>query len=195
MLPALSTEKYAIVWVPSFEPSDGAGMTTLVPTVYVGLPSTLYSVTFTPEPASFPVRFTVTALACHPLGASSVVFGFVLSTSFVSAAEVVVLPAASVATTWSSTLPSATDVESKVEPVGCQVVPPLVEYSYATLAIPEAFAPPGSLVLELRPTAPRRYAPGSSSVALGAVLSTRRLATAAETPWLPATSYATVRKS
>jgi hypothetical protein len=93
------------------------------------LPSTLYSVTFTPEPASFALRLTVTGLACQPLGASSVVFGFVLSTSFVRGAEVVVLPAASVATTCSWTLPSATEVESKVEPVGSQVVPPSVEYS------------------------------------------------------------------
>jgi hypothetical protein len=40
-----------------------------------------------------------------------------------------VLPAASVATTWRSTFPSATEVESKVEPVGSQVVPAFVEYS------------------------------------------------------------------
>src|SRR5262249_33354235 len=116
-------------WAPSFDPSDGAGITTLVPTVYVGLPSTLYSVTFTPEPASFAVRLTVTALECQPLGASSVVLGFVLSTSFVSADETVVLPALSVATTCRSTFPSLTDVESNVEPVGCQEAPPLVEYS------------------------------------------------------------------
>jgi hypothetical protein len=118
-----------------------------------------------------------------------------LSTSFVSAEETVVLPALSVATTCRSTLPSPTEVESNVEPVGCQVAPPFVEYSYATLAMPEAFAPPGSLVLELRPTAPRRYAPGSFSDAVGGVLSTRRLLTGAEAAWLPATSNATVRKS
>src|SRR5438034_5701947 len=104
MLPALSTEKYAIVWVPSFEPSAGAGMTTLVPTVYVGLPSTLYSVTLTPEPPSFGVSCTVTELACQPLGASSVVLGFVLSTSFVNGDDVVLLPALSVETTCSWTL-------------------------------------------------------------------------------------------
>src|SRR5204863_8350222 len=120
-------------------------MTTLVPTVYVGLPSTLYSVTLTPEPPSFGVSCTVTELACHPLGASSVVLGFVLSTSLVNGDDVVLLPALSVETTCSWTLPSATGVESKVEPVGCHVAPPFVEYSYATLAIPDAFAPPGSL--------------------------------------------------
>src|SRR4029079_909581 len=100
-------------------------MRTLVPTVYVGLPSTLYSVTLTPEPASLGARCTVTAAACQPLGASSLVEGFVLSTSFVTGADVLVFPAASVATTCRATLPSVTDVESKVEPVGSQVVPPL----------------------------------------------------------------------
>src|SRR5438105_12626167 len=134
----------------------------------------LYSVTFTPEPASLGVSVTATGLACQPPGASSVVFGFVLSTRLVSEAEVVLLPAASVATTWRSTLPSGTDDELKLEPVDCQVAPPFVEYSYATLTIPEAFDPPGSLVLEVRLTAPRRYGPGSLSVAVGGVLSISR---------------------
>src|SRR5437870_1602314 len=129
ILPALSTEKYAIVWAPSFEPSAGAGMTTDVPTVYVGLPSMLYSVTLTPEPPSLALSVTVTALDCQPLGALSVVAGFVLSTRLVTAAEVVVLPAASVATTWRSTFPSGTELELKLAPVDCQVPPPFVEYS------------------------------------------------------------------
>ena len=129
MLPALSTEKYAIVCTPSLEPFDGAGMTTLVPAVYVGLPSTLYSVTLTPEPASDAEKVTVTGLdmpaaRCVVAGA-----GFVLSTSFVSAEDAVVLPALSVATTRRWTFPSATEVESKVEPVGCHVPPPFDEYS------------------------------------------------------------------
>src|SRR5262245_41128575 len=155
----------------------------------------LYSDTLTPDPASLAVRVTVTGVAFHPLGALSVVFGFVLSTSFVSGAEVVVLPAASVATTWSWTLPSATEAELNVEPVGCHVLPPSVEYSYATVAMPEAFAPPGSLVEEVKVTAPRRYAPGSFTVASGGVLSTRRSATGVAAAWLPAMSQATVRKS
>src|SRR3954468_5548483 len=108
------------------------------------------------EPASLGESVTVTALACHPPGALSLVLGFVLSASFVRAAEVVVLPAGAVATTCRSTLPSATEVKSNVEPVGCQVVPPFAEYSYATVATPDALAPPGSLVLEARFTAPRR---------------------------------------
>jgi hypothetical protein len=33
MLPALSAEKYAIVCAPSLEPSAGAGIVTVVPTV------------------------------------------------------------------------------------------------------------------------------------------------------------------
>src|SRR5438445_59302 len=61
--------------------------------------------------------------------------------------------------------------ELKLEPVDCQVAPPFVEYSYTTLATPEAFDPPGSLVLDVRLTAPRRYGPGSLSVAAGGVLS------------------------
>src|SRR3954452_11157044 len=184
-----------MVCAPSFEPFAGAGTTTLVPTVEVGLPSTLYSVTFTPDPPSLGESCTVTAPACQPLGASSVVLGLVLSTTFVTGADAVVLPAVSAATTCRATLPSATDVESKVDPVGSHVVPPFVEYSYATVAIPEAFAPPGSLVLELRATAPRRYAPGSFSVAFGVVLSTSLPVTGVAADWLPATSYATVRKS
>ncbi len=138
---------------------------------------------------------TVTGLACQPAGALSLVLGFVLSTSRATVADVVLFPAASVATTWRSTLPSATDVEANVEPVDCQVAPPLVEYSYAMPTTPEAFDPPGSLVLDVRLTAPRRYVPGSLSVAFGGVLSTRRLLTGVAAAWFPATSNATVRKS
>ena len=72
---------------------------------------------------------TVTGLDCQPLGALSVVAGFVLSARLVTAAEVVVLPAASVATTWRSTLPSGTAAELKLAPVDCQLPPPFVEYS------------------------------------------------------------------
>src|SRR5438067_1576014 len=104
-------------------------MATLVRAVWVGFPSTLYSVTFTPEPASLGVRVTVTGLDCHPLGALSEVVGFVLSTSRVTVGEVVEFPAASVATTWRFTLPSGTEAELKVAPVDCQVAPPFVEYS------------------------------------------------------------------
>src|SRR5204862_936658 len=114
--------------------------------------------------------------------------GFVLSTRRVSGADVVLLPAASVARTWSSTLPLATDDELKLEPVDCQVAPPSVEYSYATLTMPEASDPPGSLVLEVRLTVPRRYGPGSPSVAVGGVLSTSRPVTGVAAAWFPATS-------
>src|SRR3954452_11663568 len=118
-----------MVCAPSFEPLAGAGRSTLVASVEVGLPSSLYFVTVPPDPPSLGESCTVTALACQPLGASSLVLGLVLSTSFVTGADALVLPAASVATTCRATLPSATDVESKVEPVGSQVVPPFVEYS------------------------------------------------------------------
>src|SRR5919108_4117424 len=155
----------------------------------------LYSVTLTPEPASVGVGVTVTALDCPPLGALSVVTGFVLSTKLVTAADVLTLPAASVAITWMSTFPSATAVESKLAPVDCHVPPPFVEYSYATLTTPEALAPPGSLVVDVRLTVPRRYGPGFVIVASGSVLSTSRPATGVDAAWLPATSYATVRKS
>ena len=75
------------------------------------------------------VSVTVTGLDCQPLGALSVVAGLVLSARLVTAAEVVVLPAASVATTCRSTLPSGTAVELKFAPVDCQLPPPFVEYS------------------------------------------------------------------
>src|SRR5512133_3080128 len=155
----------------------------------------LYSVTLTPEPPSLAVSVTVTGLDCQPLGALSVVAGFVLSARLVTAAEVVMLPAASVATTCRSTLPSATAAELKVAPVDCQLPPPLVEYSYATVTTPEAFEPPGSPVEDVRLTAPRRYGPGLLMVAVGTVLSTRRSVTGVAAAWFPATSYATVWKS
>src|SRR5687767_3455284 len=164
-------------------------MTTVVPTVYVGLPSTLYSVTLMPEPPpSFGVRVTVTALDCQPLGALSVVTGFVLSTRLVTKDDVVEFPAASVAITCRSTLPSGAAVLSKLAPVDCQEPPPLVEYSYATLTTPEAFAPPGSLVEDVRLTEPRRYGPGLLIVASGGVLSTSRSVTGVAAAWFPATS-------
>ena len=75
------------------------------------------------------VSVTVTGLDCQPLGALSVVAGFVLSARFVTGAELVVLPAASVATTCRLTFPSGTAVELKLAPVDCQVPPPFVEYS------------------------------------------------------------------
>src|SRR6266550_5166621 len=137
----------------------------------------LCSVTLTPEPPSLAVSVTVTGLDCQPLGALSVVAGFVLSARLATGAEVVVLPAASVATTCRSTFPSGTALELKFAPVDCQVPPPFVGYSYATVAMPEAFDPPGSAVAEVRVTAPRRYGPGLLIVAVGTVLSTRRSVT------------------
>ena len=54
--------------------------------------------------------------------------------------------------------------------------------------------PGGSSTTELRLTAPRRFAPGSFSEAVGGVLSIRRGSTGAPSVTLPATSVATVRK-
>ena len=61
------------------------------------------------------------------------------------------------------------------------------------MAIPE---PPVSLVFEVSVTVPPTGLPGLSMVALGAVLSMRRLATiVGELSGVPATSVATERKS
>src|SRR2546426_186257 len=54
---------------------------------------------------------------------------------------------------------------------------------------------PESLVDEVSATVPLRFAPGSFIVALGGVLSTRMLVTAADAPSLPAASIATARRS
>ena len=81
---------------PSFEPSLGAGTSTLVP-LWNGPPSTEYSVADGPEPASEALRPTVTAEDCQPEGALSVVAGGVLSTRLVTTEEAPTLPAASVA--------------------------------------------------------------------------------------------------
>ena len=83
----------------------------------------------TPDPASFADRFTVTSDACQPDGASSVVTGFALSIASLTAAEVVVLPAWSVTTTWSKRPPSGSAVVFSVAPVFVHVEPPSVEYS------------------------------------------------------------------
>ena len=86
-----------MVCEPSFEPSAGAGMSTLVP-AWNEPPSTEYSVSEGPEPASEAPRVTVTGEDCQPEGASSVVVGGVLSTRLVTTGERPTLPAASVAT-------------------------------------------------------------------------------------------------
>src|ERR687888_180462 len=98
------------------------------------------------------------------------------------------LTALSVASTCSSTFPSATAVVLNAAVVGVHVVPPSVEYSYATDETPEPFVPFGSLVAEVRLTVARRYGPGSLIVAFGAVLSTSLFGTGFEAAWLPATS-------
>src|SRR5215207_2235921 len=72
---------------------------------------------------------------------------------------------------------------------------PPISASYMTTDTPEATGGPGgSSTTELRLTAPRRFAPGSFSEAVGAVLSIRRGPTGAPMVTLPATSDATVRK-
>ena len=72
---------------------------------------------------------------------------------------------------------------------------PPISASYMTTETPEATGGPGgSSTTELRLTAPRRFAPGSFSEAVGGVLSIRRGPTGAPSVTLPATSVATVRK-
>ena len=55
--------------------------------------------------------------------------------------------------------------------------------------------PPVSLVDDVSPTVPLRFAPGSFIVALGGVLSTRMPVTADDGPSFPAASTATARRS
>ena len=72
-------------------------------------------------------------------------------------------------------------------------LPPFGASSYETVAMPE---PPVSPVVEARETVPPTGSPGLSIVALGAVLSIRRLDTTdGEISALPATSVATERRS
>ena len=88
-------------------------------------------------------------------------------------------------------MPSATPVVFQVAGAGSQVTPPSGEISKVVVTMPEAFAPPGSLVpagFVASVTVACRFAPGSTIWAIGAVLSTRRLVTATPLLWLPATS-------
>jgi hypothetical protein len=91
--PATSVEKNEIVWTPSPE------TLTLVP-LFQPPPSTAYWVLATPEPPSFALRLTVTALDCQPLGALWPVVGAVLSTRRPETTlDIVTLPATSVTST------------------------------------------------------------------------------------------------
>ena len=72
-------------------------------------------------------------------------------------------------------------------------LPPFGASSYETVATPE---PPVSFVFEVRVTVPPTGLPGLTIVALGAVLSMRRLATTVgDASPFPAVSVATERKS
>ena len=83
--------------VPSFEPSLGAGIVTLVPD-WNDPPSTAYSVSDGPEPASEALSVMCTSDDCQPPGASSLVVGGVLSTRLVTTVEAATFPATSTAT-------------------------------------------------------------------------------------------------
>src|SRR5213594_2282113 len=109
--PARFVERYVIVCVPSFEPSDGAGTVTVVPLCHEPV-STLNCVPWTPDSAS----------------ASSVVAGGVLSTTSVRSALVVLLPARSSTFTRTSQAPSA-GVQVEGAPIAVHVYAPLGERS------------------------------------------------------------------
>ena len=99
-LPALSRERYLIVFVPS--PLD-ARIVTVVPGVHVVPPSRLYSVTAMPLRSEPGVSTTDTSWFCGPAGALSVVTGAVLSTvTSCGVTEQRPLPAASAAATQKS---------------------------------------------------------------------------------------------
>ena len=168
--PARFVARYVIVCVPSFEPFAGAGTTTDVPAVNEP-PSTLYSRPLgraTPDSASTPVRATVTAALCQFASASSPTVGAVLSTRIVRVAVVVELPTLSGTTARSSYVPSA-GVQVAGEAIGLHEPPPSVDCSIAIAAVstPE----PRSLAVTESGIVPWPHWPGSSSVAVGAVLS------------------------
>src|SRR4051794_33892240 len=72
-----------------------------------------------------------------------------------------------------------------------QVAPALSLYSNATVAMPE----PPSVAVAARATVARSGVPGLVNDTVGAVLSIRRLVTAAEAVVFPALSVASARKS
>ena len=77
-------------------------------------------------------------------------------------------------------------------PIAVHVPAPAGERWKTTWAMP---LPPVSAADPVSVTVARRFAPGSSWVAVGAVLSTRRFETTAELVVLPTLSVATTRKS
>jgi hypothetical protein len=145
----------------------------------------------TPEPPSEVVDVSVTVPKTVAPGLLIVALGAVLSTRRPATVLVVVLPATSVTTTRRSYMPSATVVVSKAGGVAVHEFAAAGDHWYVTVATPE----PLSDDVADSVTVARRFAPGSASSVLGGVLSTLRIATAAESVLLPAASTATTRRS
>src|SRR5260370_31210709 len=110
-----------------------------------------------PDPASLEVELSETVPRTFAAGLDMVTDGGVLSTrTSVTAAEIVELPALSVATTCRSYRPSVSPVVSQDAAVVVQLFDAAGEYWYETEAAP---APP-SVVDQLSATMPRTLAPG-----------------------------------
>src|SRR3954451_1851138 len=145
-------------------------MTTEVPTVNEP-PSTLYSTPAgraTPDCPSAADRVTVTGALCQFASTSSPVVGAELSTTIVRAAVVVELPTLSGTTARSRYVPSA-GVHVAGDPMGLHEPPPSVDRSNTIegVSTPE----PRSLAVTESWIVPWPHWPGSSRLALGAVLS------------------------
>ena len=184
VLPALSAERYSIVWAPSFEWSAGAGIRTDVP-FWKRPPSTRYSVEAMPESASLAVSVTVTADVRQPAGASSVVSGSVVSMRTVAERRVSTLPALSVERYSTVCTPSFEWSAG----AGIETVAPLWKELPSTRYCVEARPEPVSVTLRFTVTAELPQPAGASSVVTGLVVSTLASALCAEgLDWLPTLS-------
>ena len=118
--------------------------------------------------------------------------GWLSTRTPITSADVVAFPARSVARARRSYSPSVSAVVSQSGGVAVQSFAPAGEYSYVTDATPE---PSPSSRSAPRVTTPVTLAPGSWSVTVGGVSSTRTFARTSETVVLLATSVATARTS
>ena len=167
VLPALSAERYSIVWAPSFEWSAGAGIRTDVP-FWKEPPSTRYSVEAMPERASFAVRVTVTAELRQPAGALSVVIGSVVSMRTVAERRLSALPALSVERYSTVCRPS---LEWSAG-AGIETAVPFWKEPPSTRYCVEATPEPVLVTLSLTVTAELFQPAGASSLVTGLVAST-----------------------
>src|SRR6266511_6364175 len=124
-------------------------------------------------------------------GAVKATVGAVLSTSTVWAGEGALLPARSVTTTRTANEPSRSAFVFHAAGVNWKVPAGRSRYSNCFEATPDD----ASVDESVRLTVALTFAPGSSRIAFGGVLSTQRFVTGVDCATLPALSVATTRKS